>query len=299
MIKRTRYLLVWFSLTLLLGLIAACQPISKKTLRLATTTSTYDSGLLDAILPVFEAQYDAKVDVVAVGTGQTLALGKRGDVDVVLVHDPHKEETFVAEGHGIDRMALMYNDFILVGPPEDPAGVSGLPSVVKAFGRIAESQADFASRGDESGTHAREKLIWERVGFKPNPDQEWYLSLGQGMGSTLQFANERRVYTLTDRGTYLAQLENLPNLVVLVGGDSLMDNPDEMLLNCYSVIIVNPEQHPQVELELAKDFVQWITDPATKEQIGTIGLEEFGQPLFYPADQDGAKPILGQQPSSS
>ncbi len=266
---------------------------------MATTTSTYDSGLLDAILPEFEELYDAEVEVVAVGTGQALALGERGDVDVLLVHDPAREEAFVRAGYGVERTILMYNDFILVGPLDDPAGVLDFSSAAEAFERIAGKQAEFSSRGDESGTHGREKQIWEKVGFQPTHEQDWYLSLGQGMGSTLQFANERGTYTLTDRGTFLAQSENLPNLKVLVGGGSFFVNPDETLLNCYSVMIVNPERYPQVKFNLARDFIRWITDPATKANIAQIGVERFDQPLFYPADAEGKKPVPGQPEPSS
>jgi tungstate transport system substrate-binding protein len=250
--------------------------------------------LLDVILPEFETLHGAKVEVIAVGTGQALALGERGDVDVLMVHDPSREEAFVASGYGVDRTILMYNDFIIVGPESDHANIYGLSTAVEAFKRIADLKAEFASRGDMSGTHAREQLIWEEVGFQPTTDQEWYLSLGQGMGSTLQFANERRAYTLTDRGTFLAQQENLPNLDLKVGGDSFFENQDERLLNCYSVIIVNPERHADVEYELAGDFLRWITSPATKKQIGEVGVEEFNQPLFYPTLQDAEKPVPGQ-----
>ncbi|MDF1499540.1 MAG: substrate-binding domain-containing protein [Anaerolineales bacterium] len=279
--------------------LAACRPDSHDTLRLATTTSTYDSGLLDVILPEFEARYDVTVEVIAVGTGQALGLGERGDVDVVLVHDPVREEQFIAAGHGVQRTRLMYNDFILVGPSRDPASVHGLPSAAAAFESIAAHQAEFASRGDQSGTHAREVLIWDQVGFQPDPGMDWYLSLGQGMGSTLQFANEKGAYTLTDRGTYLSQLENLPNLAVHVGGASFFENQDETLLNCYSVMIVNPERHAEIEYELARLFIEWITEPATKSKIGSVGLERFDQPFFYPADADGEKPVPGQPGPSS
>jgi tungstate transport system substrate-binding protein len=285
-------LLIFTALTL--SSLAACRAENRATLRLATTTSTYDSGLLDVILPEFETLHGAKVEVIAVGTGQALALGERGDVDVLMVHDPSREEAFVASGYGVDRTILMYNDFIIVGPESDHANIYGLSTAVEAFKRIADLKAEFASRGDMSGTHAREQLIWEEVGFQPTTDQEWYLSLGQGMGSTLQFANERRAYTLTDRGTFLAQQENLPNLDLKVGGDSFFENQDERLLNCYSVIIVNPERHADVEYELAGDFLRWITSPATKKQIGEVGVEEFNQPLFYPIHQDAEKPVPGQ-----
>jgi tungstate transport system substrate-binding protein len=269
---------------MMLGSLTACQSMRQNSLRLATTTSPYDSGLLDAILPDFEQRYDVTVDVLAVGTGQALALGERGDVDVVLVHDPMKEDAFVAAGHGVDRSVVMYNDFVLVGPDQDPAGVRGLKTAAEAFQRIAQKGVEFASRGDQSGTHARELQIWEQAGFQPSPVLDWYLSLGQSMGATLQFANERRAYTLTDRGTYLSQRSNLPNLDVMVGGGSLPENPDESLLNCYSVIIVNPGRHPEVNFDIAQAFEDWITAPKTKASIGDYGVDQFGQVLFYPAE---------------
>jgi tungstate transport system substrate-binding protein len=298
--KKAPWLGPLFVFTLLsLVSLSACRSARQVTLRLATTTSTYDSGLLDIILPEFEAIHDVQVEVIAVGTGQALALGERGDVDVLLVHDPLREEAFISNGFGVDRTNLMYNDFIVVGPDSDPAKIHGFSVAADAFRQIANRGAEFASRGDSSGTHAREQLIWEQVGFQPTKEQNWYLSLGQGMGSTLQFANERDAYALTDRGTFLAQRGNLPYLEVMVGGDSFFENQDESLLNCYSVIVVNPERHPEVEGELAREFVRWITDPHTKTKIGNVGVAKFNQPLFYPALRDGEKPIPGQsQPSS-
>jgi len=248
-------------------------------LRLATTTSTADSGLLDAILPGFEEEFNARVDVVAVGTGQAIEIGEAGDADVILVHARAREDAFVEEGHGTARYDVMYNDFILVGPAEDPAGISGMATGAEALAAIAAAEAPFASRGDDSGTHTKELSLWEAAGVAP--EGEWYNSLGQGMGETLTFANESGAYTLTDRGTFLAQSANLPNLVVLVGGDSIADNADPKLLNPYGVIPVNPDKG-DINSELANQFVEWITSPAVQEQIGQFGVDTFGQPLFYP-----------------
>ncbi len=249
-------------------------------LRLATTTSTADSGLLDAILPGFEEEFNARVDVVAVGTGQAIEIGQAGDADVILVHARAREDAFVAEGHGTARHDVMYNDFIIVGPAEDPAGVNGMTTAAEALAAIAAAEAPFASRGDDSGTHTKENSLWEAAGV--TPEGEWYNSLGQGMGETLTFANEQGAYTLTDRGTFLAQSANLPNLVVLVGGESIADNADPKLLNPYGVIPVNPDKSEDINGELANQFVEWITSPAVQEQIGQFGVDTFGQPLFYP-----------------
>ena len=249
-------------------------------LRLATTTSTADSGLLDAILPDFEAQHNARVDVVAVGTGQAIEIGQAGDADVILVHARAREDAFVEEGHGLSRADVMYNDFVLVGPIDDPAGVSGMATAAEALAAIAAAEAPFASRGDDSGTHTKELSLWEAAGV--TPEGAWYSSLGQGMGETLTFANESGAYTLTDRGTLLAMSATLPNLAVLVGGASIADNADPGLLNPYGVIPVNPDKSPNINGELAEMFVQWITSAAVQEQIGAYGVDTFGQPLFYP-----------------
>lgn len=200
-------------------------------------------------------------------------------------------------GHGIERTVLMYNDFILVGPAADPAGVNGLSSAAQAFQQIAVNGSYFASRGDQSGTYAAEQRIWAQAGLHPDPEESWYLSLGQGMGATLQFADERGAYTLSDRGTYLASTENLDDLIVMVGGASFYENIDDLLMNCYSVIAVNPSEFPGVDYDLARSFTMWISDPETKARIARFGIERFGQPLFYPVEADGSKPIQspGQQ----
>lgn len=249
---------------------------------MATTTSTYDSGLLDFLLPEFESAYGAQVDVIAVGTGQAIALGERGDADVLLVHARAKEEAFVAAGHGSARHPVMFNDFVLVGPREDPAGIAGLDQAATALTRIAESGSTFASRGDDSGTHTRELALWSDAGIEPSSQDPWYLSLGQGMGETLRFADEHGSYTLSDRGTFLALQESLPRLAVMVGGERIADNLDPSLLNPYSVIQVNPEVHPEVNAELASEFIDWLLSLETQERIASFGLDRFGQALFYP-----------------
>jgi tungstate transport system substrate-binding protein len=247
---------------------------------LATTTSTYDSGLLDEIIPDFESQYEAKVDIIAVGTGQAISLGERGDADVVLVHDREKEEAFVAAGHGSERVPVMYNDFIIVGPLEDPASVLGMESAVQAFRTIADARSTFVSRGDQSGTFAREQLIWEIAGIGVGPSLDWYLSIGQGMGETLQFAQESNAYTLTDRGTYLSLSETLQEMIIMVGGTSIENNPDPGLINEYSVIPVIPVGTADPPSGLALAFVKWLTSADTKVTIAAY--TKFDQPLFRP-----------------
>jgi tungstate transport system substrate-binding protein len=289
----------------------APQP-ARLTLRLATTTSTADSGLLDFILPEFEQQYNAKVDVIAVGTGQALELGSKGDADVVLVHSRRAEDRFVAAGHARERFDVMHNDFIVVGPEEDPASVAGMTLARDAFKGIVDAGAPFVSRGDGSGTYNKEMSIWASLSITPtaamrwnfiadcelriaelpsnpkseirNPKSEgWYNAIGQGMGDTLLFANELGAYTLTDRGTYLSMREKLPGLAILVGGEKLAENRDKALLNIYGVMAVSPDRHPHVNYGLALKFVEWLLSAETQEKIGGYGMELFGQPLFYPA----------------
>jgi tungstate transport system substrate-binding protein len=262
-----------FSLVAFSVVLAACAQASgePEKLVLATTTSTYDSGLLDEILPVFEEAYNTEVDIIAVGTGQAIALGEAGDADVLLVHARSKEEAFVEAGHGVARVPVMYNDFVIVGPAEDPAGVAGMDDALAAVARIAEAEATFVSRGDESGTHTKELTIWAEAGIEPGGD--WYQSAGQGMGAVLTLADEQRAYTLADRGTYLARLSEGLELEVLVEGDPILFNP-------YSVIAVDPDVHAGVNAGLAEDFIDWLTSLRTQETIA--GFERFGEPLFTP-----------------
>lgn len=273
--------------TLLAVLLSACAsqpaaPAGPAVLRLATTTSTQDSGLLDAILPDFEARCECRVDVVAVGTGQALEIGAKGDADVVLVHARKSEDQFVADRHARERFDVMYNDFVVAGPRDDPAEIAGTELAKDAFQAIMEAQTPFASRGDNSGTHTKELSIWASMGVTPTEDMAWYYSVGQGMGETLVFANERGAYTLADRGTYLSARDNLPNLAIVVGGDNLEGNKDPALLNPYGVMAVNPDTHPGVQFDLATQFIEWLTSPETQARIGAFGVDKFGQPLFYP-----------------
>jgi len=254
----------------------------RQVLRLATTTSTADSGLLDAILPDFEQKYNAKVDIVAVGTGQALKLGENGDADVVLVHARKQEDAFVAAGFGANRRDVMYNDFIVVGPSDDPAGIKDMQKATDAFKAIAAKQATFDARGDGSGTSTKELSIWASTGTTPTAELSWYKSLGQGMGETLTTANEQRAYALSDRGTYLSMRDKLPNLTILVGGASIDENKDKALLNPYGVIPVNPAKHPGIKADLAEQFAAWVTSPEVQAKIGAYGKDKFGQPLFYP-----------------
>lgn len=256
-------------------LASACNLKPERSLVLATTTSTYDSGLLDAIIPLFEEENNVKVRVIVVGTGQALALGARGDADVLLVHAPQKEEQFVADGFGVDRTYVMYNDFVVLGPSDDPADIKGLGSVAEAFSRIAETGSTFASRGDESGTHTKEKLLWVQAGIDSPEDEDWYMSLGQGMGGTLTTASEMKAYTLSDRGTYLSRAKL--DLVVLTEGDELLFNP-------YHVIIVNPEKFPNVQAEMARLLVNFLLSEETRQAIYQFGRDRYGQGLFTPID---------------
>ena len=272
------WILVLFAFALVAG---ACSDTPPAVLSLATTTSTNDSGLLDAIVPDFEERYNASVQVVAVGTGQAIALGEAGDADVILVHSRSREDAFVEAGHGTGRYDVMYNDFIVIGPVDNPAAIVGTPIASDAMAAIAATESTFASRGDDSGTHSKELSLWKAAGIEPDPNSAWYKSIGQGMGATLNFANESGAYTLTDRGTYLSQSDTLTALVVMVGGASIDENVDPALLNPYGVIPVNPEKG-DINADLANDFVEWITSVDVQEQISVYGVDTYGQPLFYP-----------------
>ena len=241
---------------------------------LATTTSTADSGLLDFLLPDFTRQYGARVDVLAVGTGEALKLGQDGNADVLLVHAAELEEAFMAAGHGVRREPVMANDFVIVGPAADPAHIRGLKHAATAFARIAAARAPFVSRGDGSGTYVKERAIWRAAGLEP--DGDWYLSAGQGMGAVLTMADELQAYTLSDRATFLARRARGISLAILVEGDP-------SLLNHYSVIAVNPAKSPLIQAELANAFIDWLTSQPVQEQIGRFGVAEYGMPLFRPA----------------
>ena len=257
---------------------------SNPTLILATTTSTQDSGLLDVLIPLFEQQTGYKVQTVAVGTGQALKMGEEGNADVLLVHAPSSEKTFMENGFGKDRALVMHNDYIIVGPAADPAGIKGLP-VIDAYKVIAASGATFISRGDDSGTHKAELALWKKAELDPKTDKPvWYLETGQGMGASLTIANEKGAYIMTDRATYLANKANY-QLEILVEGDNA-------LLNVYHVITVNPVKWPKVNYDGAIAFLKFLTSPDIQAIIGQFGLDKFGEPLFYP-DADKTDADLG------
>jgi tungstate transport system substrate-binding protein len=266
--------------TLMAAAAAGCS--GEDELILATTTSTQDSGLLDELVPAFETQYDYKVKVIAVGSGQALALGEAGEADVLLVHSPKAEEEFMSAGNGEDRLLVMHNDFVIVGPSSDPAGIGRADSAAAALALVAGKEAAFFSRGDESGTHSKELSLWEKANAAPGGT--WYQETGQGMGATLGVASEKQGYTLTDRGTYLALRDDL-DLAVLYEGDSALNN-------IYHVIVVNPEKHGEVNAEAARAFAAFITSPETQNLIREFGVEKYGEPLFAPdaAAVEGATP---------
>jgi tungstate transport system substrate-binding protein len=239
---------------------------------LSTTTSTQDSGLLDVLVPMFEKQSGLSVKTISVGTGQALALAARGEADVTLAHAPGLEKKYVEDGKMSNRRLVMSNDFVLIGPADDPAQIKGLPKAVDALKRIAESQSRFVSRGDKSGTHVLEQGLWKQAGLEPRG--AWYIESGQGMGQTLGIANDRRAYTLTDRGTYLA-FQKRVDLPILV-------EKDRPLLNIYSVMEVNPANGPRVNVAGGKAFAEFMLAPATQAVIKAFGVDKYGQPLFVP-----------------
>lgn len=256
-------------ITALLVFTLAAPALATEHLRLATTTSTENSGLLAELLPPFEKSNNCQVDVIAVGTGKAIKLGETGDVDVILVHARSKEDKFVADGFGVDRRDVMYNDFVILGPDKDPAGIKGSKDAAEAMKKIAESKSTFVSRGDDSGTHTREKQLWKAAGVTAAGD--WYLEAGRGMGEVIIMASERGGYTLSDRGTYLAFNEKTP-LKVAVEGDARMFNP-------YGVIMVNPQKHPHVKVDLAKKFLDFLVSDQAKKMISAY--KRGGEQLFY------------------
>ncbi len=246
----------------------------EKKIILATTTSTQDSGLLDYLLPMFEQETGIKTEVIAVGTGQALKLGEDGNADVLLVHARSQEDAFMDAGHGVRREDVMYNDFIIVCPESDPAGIKGMTSAVDAFKKIAETQTPFISRGDKSGTNTKELAIWKKAGMEA-PEGSWYIAAGQGMGEVLTMTDEKQACTLSDRATYLARTKEGLKLAILVEGD-------RDLLNPYGVIAVDPAKNPNIHADLAAQFIDWIIAVAVQEKIAEFGKADFGESLFVP-----------------
>jgi tungstate transport system substrate-binding protein len=246
---------------------------AQKNLILATTTSTQDSGLLDVLIPAFEKKTGYFVKTIAVGSGQAMSMGQKGEADVLLVHSPAAEKQFVSGGGGINRTIVMHNDYIIVGPPADPATIKGSKTTPEAFKKIAAAGSLFLSRGDNSGTNAKEKDIWKTAGINPE-GQKWYQQTGLGMGQTLNVAAEKKGYTLADRGTWLALQKNL-GLPILMEGDPI-------LLNVYHVIQVNPAKWPKVNADGAKAFSDFMVSPETQGIIKTYGVAKYGGPLFFP-----------------
>lgn len=282
----------WSGLLILLALaLGACAPAtpaapaapSHPNLILATTTSTQDSGLLDVLVPMFQGQTGYTVQTVAVGSGAALQMAVDGNADVLLVHAPAAEKELMDAGWGKDRFLVMHNDFVIVGPAADPAGVKAAATVIDAFKSMADGTAEFITRGDDSGTHKMERSLWDQAAVDPN-GQAWYVDSGQGMGATLTIASEKQAYTLTDRATYLANKNNL-DLDILFEGDAA-------LLNVYHVITVNPEKWPDSNHAGATAFAEFMVAPETQAVIAEFGRDKFGQPLFFP-DADKTDADLG------
>jgi len=261
----------------------AAQPAQKNVI-MATTTSTQDSGLLDVLLPIFEKKTGYFVKTISVGSGQAMAMGAKGEADVLLVHSPAAEKKFMADGNGVERRLVMHNDYIILGPPADPAKIKGMKKASEAFKKIAATGSIFMSRGDNSGTNSKEKDIWKAAGVKYE-GEKWYQQTGLGMGQTLAVAAEKKTYTLADRGTYLALQKRL-GLDILVEGDGI-------LLNIYHVIEVNPKKWPKANFAGAKAFGDFMVSKETQAIIKTFGVDKFGSPLFFP-DAGKKEEALGQ-----
>ena len=265
--------LIFLGILILLAGGSSVTQAQDKTLILATTTSTQDTGLLDVLIPIFEKKTGYFVKTIAVGSGQAMTMGQKGEADVLLVHSPAAEKKFMEDGFGVSRRLVMHNDFVVVGPANDPAKIKGVKSAADSFKKIAAAQALFLSRGDNSGTHAKEKDIWKAAGVKYD-GEKWYQQTGLGMGQTLNVAAEKKGYTLTDRGTYLALAKTL-NLGILVEGDAV-------LLNIYHVMEVNPQKWTKVNIAAAKAFADFMVSKETQEIIKTYGVDKYGSPLFFP-----------------
>lgn len=272
-------------------------------LTIATTTSLYDTGVLtEYIAPAFEEKYDVKTKIIYAGTGKALEYGQRGDVDLIMVHDRSREDAFLEDGYGVDRRVFAYNYFVIVGPESDPAGIEGMAPEEAFTTLMDEGQANpdevkFVSRGDDSGTHGKEKAIWDAAGYdyeEVRSSGPWYIEAGGGMGPTLVMADEKEAYTLSDIGTFLAFKGDL-SLVPLV-------DEGDVLLNIYGAIIINPAKHPDTEVDLAQKWVNFLITPEIQEGIGEFGVEEYGRPLFFPAreawDEIGVPQAEVQSPIS-
>jgi len=287
--KATSSLLVVIALISLIvgmggcGASTALPLLPQERLRVATTTSLYDTGLWGYLEPMFEQQYSVELDVMYAGTGKALEYGRRGDVDVITIHSKAREEQFVAEGYGVERVPFAYNYFLIVGPENDPAGIKGL-TPKDAFQKLMETgDGSFVSRGDDSGTHGKEKAIWEAVGYdyeEVRTAGTWYIEAGSGMGPTLMMTDEKEAYTLTDMGTFLAYKGKLDLVPIVDKGD--------ILLNVYSAIAINPEVNPTTKIEMANNLISFLTSPEIQELIGDYGVEEYGMQLFTPCA--GAEP---------
>ena len=269
----------------LIGVTAAC---ATSAVRVATTTSLYDTGLWNYLEPMFEEQYNVELDIMYAGTGKALEYGRRGDVDVIVIHSQAREEQFVAEGYGVERVPFAYNYFLIVGPEADPAGIKDL-NPGEAFTRLREEgeknpeEVQFVSRGDDSGTHEKEKAIWKSIGYDYVAVQDWgrwYIETGIGMGPALMMASEKQAYTLADIGTFLAYKGNIDLVPIVDRGD--------ILLNVYAAIAINPGRHPQTKIDIANNLIDFITSPEIQELIGSYGVEEYGMQLFTPCA--GAEP---------
>jgi tungstate transport system substrate-binding protein len=246
--------------------------LAQERLKISSTTSTDNTGLFEVLNPPFEKRFKCRVDVIAVGTGKALKIGASGDVDVVFVHAPEAEDKFVTDGYGVNRRDVMYNDFIIIGPKEDPAHINAVKDAKKALAAIAKNQSPFISRGDDSGTHKKERLLWKKAGITPKG--RWYAEAGQGMGAVIQIANEKKAYALADRGTYLAYSGKV-DLVILCDGDKDLFNP-------YGIMAVNPAKFPHVNYLLAMAYIGWVTSQEGQKIIREFGRDRFGQPLFIP-----------------
>lgn len=283
--RLTKYLQLLLGLVMMVALgagFAGCK-LNNREIIMASTTSTGDSGLMDALIPVFQQKTGYVIKPIYVGTGAAMTMGERGEADVLLVHAPASEVTFMQNGHGTVRKLVMHNDFIIVGPASDPAGIKGMTSVVEALKKIAASKSLFLSRGDKSGTHQMELSLWKKAAVEP-AGQTWYQESGQGMGQTLTIASEKQAYILTDRATYLATQKNL-SLSILVEGDAV-------LLNIYHVIQINPAKSDKINAAGAKAFADFMVSPEAQAIIKDYGVDKYGQPLFFP-DADKTEVDLG------